>query len=336
MNKHIKINKLKLAGYRIVAVALTFTPMSIIGLSVIFMGSCLQGILSLPKDIRSFFKPTEKIVDESKTEFTPLHEDHKLTKMADKMAKKEGIKFQEVSMRDNDYPVMNANISFPKKNEARIRFHGNPLEGVKNDNIAEGIIAHELGHKNNFLKVDEHLFNEITQSYLSFGCLAFLLSVFAEQINAKKQVLFIDNNVPVHLITPERPTLFALASLSFVIAAAIPHIAKKINHCVEHIADLRGAEIANPRTMIDTLNFLSQIEEQQKPDSALSETQNQGSLNTLWKKITFQTVYESRGYTHPSWKDRIGLLKKAFDIKDENAAWHTPAEINLPSMKNDF
>lgn len=250
-------------------------------------------------------------------EWVSISAENSVNLWANEQARKLGLEGTDIyyERRTAGRPVIGAQVTFERK-KAQIYFLGDPH--VDKTEYIKFVVAHELGH----LKAGEvSNFRKFAMNTVStYGLMAEWGLIGGLIMNTVKHHP-LTQNLSTNLLTsiPEASMLSPMnimtASLaSLLVIPTVSKLAKRFNHSVEHLADMKAAEDVGPDNAILSLY---EAEDRNKPvqESSAKPVEKymfEFSLTPVWNKF-MQRLQSPMHDTHPTPKTRRDFIRAAFD-----------------------
>lgn len=265
---------------------------------------------------------------------TDMPDDHPLRQWADEHARAEGLAGTRISFESarKGTPVQNACVNF-EDNKANIRFLGDPESDDRE--YIKSVISHELGHHKagDSRKFAYHAMNT-TSAYavmMEYGGASALLLHGLQSVRDHPWLQMVPPDLIANLPSPSQPLM--LAAASFLAIPMVARLTQKFNHSVEHLADMKSAEIMGPH---QTVEFFAQRDIKQEVEAMALEAQRKLtkgpkrhhvsdlSLIKSWSDTLNQLSSAVRD-THPKTDKRMEFIRNAYGLLDNTTAAAEPA-----------
>lgn len=252
-----------------------------------------------------FSTPIRGILFDANNPDPAVYSQHPLRKIVDEMSQKEGVSPNHVWMYEQNKSLSNAYVCIFNENQKNfdLTFVGNPLNSKNGEEIARGVIGHELGHlktTNGKGFTNWALNTASTYSLISSATAALGIIVHKPVIDhllsmsASPKMAMMGEAALT--LSPHSPLFLTTALCTATLAYATKNLIMQYSHATEHIADIHGAAMTSPETAIKTLEYFSA---QKEPLSL--------------RDVFYKAIYPERN-THPASSKRISLLKDTFKI----------------------
>ncbi len=292
--------------------------------AAIAFNNSLDAVMNL---LRHGRRPTAPVpadmTREEEREVSNLADDHPLRTWADEHARAEGLAGTSISYDSTakGSPVKNALVRF-EDNTAQIHFVGDPE--ADDPAYVKNIIAHELGHhtagKN--LKFANHAMNT-TSTYAvmaEWGGVGALLIHGLDRFRDHPVVQMVSPDLIASL--PSVSQSLMLSAVSFVAMPVVARLAQKFNHSVEHLADMKAAELTGAQETVDFFaeRYLKEEAEGQvaaKEMKAFKKARKEHVLDLSLVKAWQDTMADMRAPlhdTHPRASARMEFIAKAYGL----------------------
>ncbi len=260
-----------------------------------------------------------------KPETTTLADDHPLRTWADEHARAEGLSAGTSISYDvaaKGHRVTNASVRF-EDDKAHIHFIGDPE--ADDPAYVRNVLAHELGHHTagERIKFSKHAMNT-TSSYAvmaEIGGVGALLLHGLQHVRDHPMVQM----VPPDLITalPSVSQSLMLSAVSLVAMPAVARLTQKFNHSVEHLADMKSAELTGAQ---ETVDFFAQRDLKEEAEGlaaakemkAYMKAQKEHVLDFSLVKAWQDMMADLRAPlhdTHPRTSTRMDFISKAYGLE---------------------
>lgn len=277
-----------------------------------------------------------------KRELSTVADDHPLRAWADEHARAEGlsagtsISYDSAAKGD---PVKNASVHF-EDDKAHIHFVGDPE--TEDPAYVKNVIAHELGHRTAgaHIKFRSRAMNTTS----AYAVMAEMGGVGALLIHGLDH--FRDHPV-VQMVPPELiaslPSVSQSLMLSVASLAAMPvvaRLAQKFNHSVEHLSDMKSAELTGAQETVDF--FAERDLKDEAADLAAAQemkafmrAQKEQILDFSLVKAWQDKMAEMRAPlndTHPRASVRMEFIAKAYGLPSRPAEPVAEAAAERPVL----
>lgn len=275
----------------------------------------------------------------SKGDYAKINSAHPLHQWAKAEAGKDGVDLVELlrTRADKGKPVVNASV-FYTGNKAAITFYGD-IDTIDPAHT-KAIIGHEIGHykagnNKNFL----NMAMSTTAFYALASNNALRLSLLGQTAHILKDKPFMNetsasyvdaiNAVNASALLAASGTLLMASGASWLALAAVSRLMRAFNHSVEHLSDLKAAEIAGPE---DTIGVLTYLEEKNNGNSVRVPRSNWMSraLSAAWSPADGYLVKLIKN-THPPLKARADFIRSACGVKDQPPSAEAVSRTEYPA-----
>lgn len=263
-------------------------------------------------------EPEEAVPD---TDRILLPQEHPITQAVTKVASLAGVKNYGTYIEFPQDDLINGRMrDIPKSREQeaglQILFTGHPLSNEGAPEIMMGVIGHEVAHTLTPDPIKIRILSEQSKnvySHLALSGLAvaattkYLKTTDSESFLQVTSALQIEPLQLAHILqaTPSYDLLAGASVIALAVGYSMQHLSRWHSHSIEYLCDLRGAELTSPK---ETLASLEHIQGSQ-------EASNKNILRSIWDKIA--SPLED---THPNIKNRIALIRKAFNVQGDVSA----------------
>lgn len=272
----------------------------------------------------------------SKGDYAKIDSAHPLHQWAKAEAGKDGVDLVELlrTRADKGKPVVNASV-FYTGNKAAITFYGD-IDTIDPAHT-KAIIGHEIGHykagnNKNFL----NMAMSTTAFYTVASNTAFRLSLLGQMevkpLMNETSSSYIDTINTINAATfsaATSGTLLMASGASWLALAAVSRLMRAFNHSVEHLSDLKAAEIAGPE---DTIGVLTYLEEKNNGNSVRVPRSNWMSraLSAAWSPADGYLV-KLINNTHPPLKARADFIRSACGAEDQPPSAEVVSRTEYPA-----